>query len=1317
MFRAPFFCYNVISVRRLQFLAADGAEHKNQTAEERKRGMLQSREQERMNGEKFHIRKGSLTFSADAVSGVLQPGVDYEGSFTIYGPEGRVANGFVISSEPAVKLLNREFAGARETIAFTVGAQTAEEEDGRAGCGEGERASIEGEFRILSDAGEYRLPYRFVCRRKLPDSSLGPVRNLIHFSNLARTAWQEAVKLFYQPDFARVLENAAMEEKAGDARTAKDAAPGDAQRRYRLDTLYRALSAREGNEHNVEEFLIAAGQKQPAEFRVEPGEITLDLMLLRDARDRGPVRRAIRIRRNGWGYTSLSVSLSGAFLSADVCELGEDSFHDGAAELGITIDPGLLHGGRNFGSVMVTPAYGETIRIPVTVSYGVRTALRTVHRREQQEVICSMMQEYLLLRGRKMDGKTFAEHMGHLIRRLQDSDRSNPMTALYRIHYLLTVHQEQDAVWELQALNRHLSGLDGEQPVFSPVQFDLEDDLVYSYRMYLTILCAGSGKAEEWNRKDEKTAYGITRDVIRSLTRKHRQHPDNFWIAWLLLYADAEKMQRPQEAAQILRQQYEAGSRSPILYMEYYQLLQGAAGLLHELNDFELQTLYFAAKRGLITDAVLPQINYLALRRKTYSRKLCRVLTMCYREEMPELSRRELLESICTLLIRGNMTDASCFVWYQRGVEAGLTITRLLDYYMLALPENHEGRLPQMVVRYYAYQNSLPWMQTACLYRNVLENREEYEEFYDAYVQLIDRFTLEQLQQRRISPDLICLYSRYLSGRHVLTDETASAAVPVIFSRRLQTKGTPVSRAVVVYDHLLTEQCFPFAGEGSFLPVYGEQNLLLLEDGKGDRRLVSAAFTLTPLMDYRSLTKALEPYEISSLGFDLYRSELTEEGEQKSGRGRNGAEADPWPVSERSEEHYLALVRSQEIPETYRCRLRRHLLDYYAAEGDREKRRKLLEEIQPEELSAGTRRSLVKELAEAGLNQKAYSWLLRFGCADTDGATLLKITASLPEENDGTEFSEIAYRAFQRGSYNDALLNHLAVFWDGPTQDLALIRLAMEGFGLPTGALSSRMLTQLLFTGEYGEDRRELLQDAMSYGMDTEQLTDVLAQSGHFYYTEGREMSAEEFGLIGEFGRQGVPLLDICRIAWLQNRSLQSGEIADKELEITDLFLTDLLERHIVFPFFRQFIGNLPGLQAYADETLVEYRTPAGTAPEGKVLYHYAMERGGVRDTYAAREMKEMYEGVYVTGFLLFFGEQMHYYITDDAAEKNIVESGTVGQDARNQSAGQDRFDAINEIAMLAAMGRDTEALGKLEQYSRKSYLAAHLFQSGRDRV
>ena len=1259
--------------------------------------MLQGRERDRMNDEKFHIRKGSLSFSTESVNVTLQPGSAYDGSFTIYGPEGHAVNGFVTSSEPAVRLLTNEFSGACEAIAFSVNTEGWEADGSEI---------VEGEFCILSDNGEYRIPYRFTCRRELPASSLGPVKNLTHFTNLARTNWREAVELFYREDFHEVLREERRENPNSNPKEAAVRRPG-------LQTLYRALSARKGNEHNVEEFLIAAQQKRPAEFRADPGEISVDLMLLRDEKDRGLVYRPVRVRQNGWGYTRLSVSVSGDFLTADTHTLGADSFCDGAAAVTLAIDPLQLHGGRNYGCIVLTPAYGDAIRIPVTVSCGVQTALRTIHRRQQHEIICSMMQEYLLLRGKKLDSKTFAEHMGHLIRRLQDSDRSNPLTTLYKIHYLLTVHQEKDAVWELQALNRRLSGLEQELPEFSLAQFDLEDDLTYSYRMYLTALCAEAGSAGDLSGQDAGWSYGICRDVIRSISRKQRQNPDNFWIAWLLLYADSDRMLHPQETARALRRQYEAGSRSPILYMEYFQLLQNAAGLLHELGDFELQTLYFAARRGLVTEELLPQINYLSLRRKTFSKKLYRILTMCYREEMAKLQKRELLESICTLLIRGNMTDASCFVWYQRGVEAGLTITRLLDYYMMSLPEGYEGSLPQMVVRYYAYQNTLPWMQAACLYRVVSEHREEYGDFYDSYMQQMDRFTEEQLLQHRMSPDLIRLYQQYLSGRHVLTNEMAEAAVPIVFSRSVQTDSTGNAlHVVVLYDHYLREQYAPLHGGTAYLPIYGDHNLVLLEDEQGDRYAASVPFTVTALMEYRRLTDILAPYETDNIGFDLYRTELGLDGAE--GGREHPKEKTPWPVSAQNEGRYRLLVQLEEIPEDYKCRLRRLLLDYYAGQADTGRLSDLLQEVQPEGMPRRIRTQLIAEMAAAGLTKKAYAWLVRYGCKDIGGETLLRIVDGMLEETEGTgneDLIHIAYAAFQKGSYHDRLLELIADCWDGRTEELALIRLALEGFGHQTGNLSSRMLTQLLFTGEYGEERRELILDALSFGADTEQMADVLAQSGHFYYVMGKEMSAEEFDLIGEFGRQGIPLLDICRIAWLKNRSEQSGEIADKALEITDLFLSDLLERRIVFPFFRQFIGILPALQAYADETLVEYRSPIGETPPGRVLYHYAMERGGVRDAYSAREMKEMYEGVYVAGFLLFFGEQMHYYITDDDAEKNIVESGTVGQDARNPSSGRDRFDAINEIAMLAAMGRDTEALSKLEQYSRKAHLVHRLFQ------
>ncbi|MDO4284949.1 MAG: DUF5717 family protein, partial [Eubacteriales bacterium] len=193
---------------------------------------------------------------------------------------------------------------------------------------------------------------------------------------------------------------------------------------------------------------------------------------------------------------------------------------------------------------------------------------------------------------------------------------------------------------------------------------------------------------------------------------------------------------------------------------------------------------------------------------------------------------------------------------------------------------------------------------------------------------------------------------------------------------------------------------------------------------------------------------------------------------------------------------------------------------------------------------------------------------------------------------------------------------------------------------------------------------------------------------------------------IGRLGRDGLPLLDICRIAYVHSYAEATGELADQVYDTIAMFLEDLCARGIVFPFFRRFLLLAPRLSVYADQTLVQYRGRRG-AP---VIFHYALEaEDGTVPPYEARTMREMYEGTYVTGFVLFFGEQLRYYITDDPEEKNIVESGSLGQDGQMPQE-QGRFGQINAISTAVTM-RDYEgALEQLEEYDHLAHLVMGLF-------
>ena len=131
---------------------------------------------------------------------------------------------------------------------------------------------------------------------------------------------------------------------------------------------------------------------------------------------------------------------------------------------------------------------------------------------------------------------------------------------------------------------------------------------------------------------------------------------------------------------------------------------------------------------------------------------------------------------------------------------------------------------------------------------------------------------------------------------------------------------------------------------------------------------------------------------------------------------------------------------------------------------------------------------------------------------------------------------------------------------------------------------------------------------------------------------------------------------------------------------------------------------------------MIEYHNPAGVrGARGHVVIHCSLDRGGRQEPFMAREMKEMVRGFYVSSFFLFYGEQVHYFITDDPEEKNIVESGTIGQDARIDPDQNDRFAQIDAISYAAAHREREKAAALIGEYMKKEYLTAALFGTEED--
>ena len=189
-------------------------------------------------------------------------------------------------------------------------------------------------------------------------------------------------------------------------------------------------------------------------------------------------------------------------------------------------------------------------------------------------------------------------------------------------------------------------------------------------------------------------------------------------------------------------------------------MLSGKPTLLKKLGKFEMQVLNFATKYRLMTRELALYIANFASQQKRYSENLFRILERLY----AMYSEPMILNTICTLLIKGNKTQKRYFPWYERGVAQELKIAELYEYYMITLTwSGRKVRFPRPIFLYFSHGNNLDYKKEAFLYANLLTYEVGGEEMYLAYREQMAAFAWDQLLKRHITEPLRLLYKRFCS--------------------------------------------------------------------------------------------------------------------------------------------------------------------------------------------------------------------------------------------------------------------------------------------------------------------------------------------------------------------------------------------------------------------------------------------------------------------------------------------------------------------------------------------------------------------------
>ena len=135
-------------------------------------------------------------FEPQYISEFIEPDSTLQGSFTLCFSKGQKIKGCIFSTNRRMNVLKEQFKVEKAEISYVF-----------YGTGMREGDIIQGDFIILCEAGEYRIPYTITARQNTILTPQGRLRNLDTFVALAAADKEEAYKAFCKHRFLNTLKN------------------------------------------------------------------------------------------------------------------------------------------------------------------------------------------------------------------------------------------------------------------------------------------------------------------------------------------------------------------------------------------------------------------------------------------------------------------------------------------------------------------------------------------------------------------------------------------------------------------------------------------------------------------------------------------------------------------------------------------------------------------------------------------------------------------------------------------------------------------------------------------------------------------------------------------------------------------------------------------------------------------------------------------------------------------------------------------------------------------------------------------------------
>lgn len=1015
---------------------------------------------------------------------------------------------------------------------------------------------------------------------------------------------------------------------------------------------YEGFACARPSGQNMEEFLIGVNKKQPVSISVDKSE---EIFMA----SKEPQSGCFTITKDNWGYTEIRLRTDCEFIKLSKPVLTLDDFIGKTYLYEYIIDASAMHAGRNFGRIYIDGVY-QSFTIDITA--GVRDDDGSISdiavTKDIKECMVGIMELYTSFRLKRIVTGVWANETISILNHLHALVPDEHMYELMKAQAFIINRQRQEAKWILDDFKH--SNPDKKAPI-------------WGYYLYLmTLLEREPSYVDNMTHEVELIFY---------------ENPDSVLLFWVLLFLRDQYFDDSAGKLKDIKYWVLRGCSSPYLYIEAYYLISQDPYLIKELSVFELRILSWAVKEKALTKELAGAIFEAVDLAGGFDNRVYELLTAAY-EICPEA---EYVGIICSYLIKGHKNDTCFHKWFELGIENKLRLTGLYESYLITMDDRQISPVPKIIQMYFSFDNKLPYRKLAVLYNNIIAAKETEPEVYHKYRKAMGRFAMDQAQLRHIDDNLAVLYEDMLELGFI-NEELSAAFSDIIYTHKLIVFDKRIVRAIIYQNEMKEPQIVPVTDQCAYFELFSNDYVILFEDSRGYRYVKSISYRLQRLMDaekYLDRCISLSPdrpqYIVSHFKNVRDYSDFTKDDLKL----------------------FKPVFYSESFSDSYKAVMGYRILKYCQLHDYEDYVRPFLQSINFDTLQKDARKYLIDMLVSNRLYEKAYDMAMEYGIDMLAAASKVVLceNALKVQHVDDDFMVQLAISAFKTGKYSDLVLKYLCENYTGPTDELINLWHAADKFSISSMKLDERILEQGIYTQIEPEKISDIFMEYYKRAGNEKLILAYISLVAHGYLHSGGCKADFIFDIIEKRFIGNRTLNDACQLALLKHFA-EKTDITQAELEIEDTLLKYYIYNNMYFDFFARLDYRLLEKYFLYDKAFLQYESTPGT----HVVLHYSRDEDG--EEFNSEDMVEMYDGIYVKTFVIFFGELIRYYITEE--HDNSIEVKESNRLTCNNIPGDNdhsRYNLINEMIISDTLSDETTLKSNIDEYKRLDAATKQLFK------